>query len=480
MSQIKFIQEISGNLVTGKGTKIFPVTTTNAVYDSPTRTLKDIFYGEYDSLNTDFHNNGIYKWLDNLTEKSKSYVLSSDIKSLTSDVSVLKIDVVNTSKLLVKYNNGILDLSNTFGKEIERLENNMFRPEFDATPTKGSSKLLTSGSLYLYLSKIISKNIFDYPKVIDPDTYDADNGDIIINIGNSERYVFGGLYRALVSYTRNPDSMCHERIKSVQWEYLGNVLNDNDIDMSLYYTKTEVDNKLSLNKYIPGANININGNVISATIPDMSGFVTTDQLSSAINNIKPVTYTAGQNINISEDNVISATTTDSTIDETKIKEIVQAAVKEALEATKKEPVKVQKIIQIVQKNAVHWTSGIDIKSSNFAIGVFELKYTGDFFNQLVGLTDVYVSLESNSSIIRGPWSNITTCQRLNGDTNADPKSGISDGIGRSFGPESGMSFIVPPGDWFVKIGVKVNDWIWDVRAANNIMGLLVNIVYREL
>lgn len=364
MANLKFLKETDGNVVaTDNGKTFYPVTTTNAVYDSQSRTLKDILDNEYKASNTNIKDNGIYDWLRNLTEQSKAFTTLTDYNSLNNKVISTNKKFENLSSEVNVFKSLINSVSENFRDEIKKIEWKMYIPEFDDVPTKGSTKLLNSGALYSYLSKIVSKNMFDITIVTDMDKYDADNGDIVMYGGqNTDDYKFGSLYMAKVEYVRNPDSICHEKIKQTSWLLLGsmignggcdcdcyskseiddmlrnlpiysstkyyggkyitidenNFINANipETDLSDYYNKDDV-NKLieginkNANRYFAGDNIRIDGNTISALVPDTSNLVTLQQVNDIVNGIKTNNYIAGTGILI-DNNVISAV---SNIDE---------------------------------------------------------------------------------------------------------------------------------------------------------------------
>ena len=356
MAKISFLKEntLSHNVTTNDGQTIYPVTTINAVYDTQDRTLKDIINGGYNPENTNIKDNGVYAWLDNLTRRFGLYVqneyfniLSKDVYDIKSKVDVVSLDVKDTKSLVKSVSTNCSDKINLISKQ-------MYIPVFDSVPTKGSTNLLSSGAMYSYLSKIISKNVLDIKVVDNLDEYKADNGDIVMYGGeNTDSYKFGSLYLAKVEYVRNPESICHEKTKKTTWTFLGSMIGEcHDTDLSNYYTKAEVNNlipevkeyyagehiiisddgyisaeipetnlslyykktevdelisniKVSDVRYAPGDNITIENGVISAVVPDTDGFVTTEYLKRELNKINVTKYTAGNGIQIS-DGVISA------------------------------------------------------------------------------------------------------------------------------------------------------------------------------
>lgn len=351
MASIKFLREANNNVITNSGGSTFyPVTTINAVYVDPEKTIKDILYGAYDPLSDVLENNGIYKWLENISNRFGGYVTNTAFNRLNSDVMSVKTEVSDFGNSITSMKSLLDNVLNNFNKEISRLDNKIYVPVFDDMPTKGSPNLLSSGSIFSYFSKLVSNNAIKFTQVTDLDEYEGYNGEIVLYLGPTiEKYTFGCLYICNITYTRNPDSVCHEKIKNIEWQLLGNILStsnvdlsnyyvkpeidtmfrnldikpnlyypgdniriDNNnvisaiipkVDLSNYYTKTEVDEKLvnvgtGGNVYVPGDNIVISGNKISALVPDISNLSTTQYVDSAIANIKQVEYTAGDNVTI--------------------------------------------------------------------------------------------------------------------------------------------------------------------------------------
>lgn len=356
MAKISFLKEgiLSHNISTNDGQTIYPATTANAVYDTQDRTLKDIINGDYNPDNTNIKDNGIYSWLDNLTNRFEEYTKLEYFNSLNNKVIDIKSSLNSVENSVNVSRNLINSVSSNFSNQIVSLSKQIYNPRFDSVPTKGSTNLLSSGAMYSYLSKIISKNVLDIKVVDNLDEYKADNGDIVMYGGeNTEAYKFGSLYLAKVEYVRNTESICHEKTKKTTWTFLGSMIGEcQETDLSNYYTKEEVRNlipsvkeyyagdnieidennliharipntdlssyynrsevdgllakiKVSENRYTPGDNITIEDGRISAIIPDTDNFVTNEYLENELKKLKITRYTAGKGITIN-DGVISA------------------------------------------------------------------------------------------------------------------------------------------------------------------------------
>lgn len=309
MSSINFVKKTSGdNVVTDGGEVFYPVTTVNAVYYNQTKTLREILDGEYDE-SSDIKNNGIYAWLDNLSKRFNDYVSKSEFNTTNKTIDTISKSVSDCDKKMDDLSKSVDSLSSNINLKITSLENNMYVPEFDKAPTKGSDKLITSGSVFSYLNKVIKNDIFDFKTVTNLDEYtSAENGEVVINIGESDdKYMFGGMYQCEIKYGEAVD-ICSEPKKTISWKLLGNVLNEGqtEVDLSKFYNKTEIDTMLAtkVKTYTAGNNISIVDGKISATVPDVSSFATKKELNEGLQNAKPVEYTAGNGISI-KNNVIS-------------------------------------------------------------------------------------------------------------------------------------------------------------------------------
>ena len=323
MTKIKFLKETNNYVKTDitTGSTVYPVTTSNAVYYTSTKTIYDILNSTYDTSNTDPTENGIFQWLVYLTNQFPSYVTLKSYNELYSKYLTLQTSMTNVLNTSIETQSMIKQVSNSFANQITAIKNSIYSPEFDSVPTKGSVKLLNSGAIYSYFSKLINKNMFDFEQTTDLSKYDAVNGEIVMYIGTTtETYTFGSLYQATVTYTKDEDNPC-KKVKVITWTLLGSLIETGDIDLSNYYTKAEVDKKLNDiiipdNIYYAGANITISDtNVISAIIPDidLSNYYNKAEVDDLIASLSSKTnvYTAGDNITI-ENNIISATIPDLT------------------------------------------------------------------------------------------------------------------------------------------------------------------------
>lgn len=301
MATIKTLKYSSNNVVTDNGTIFYPVTTANAVYFSQTKTLYELLNNSYSEENLSDTDNGIYAWLRSLTDKFDEYILSSEFDSYKSTINESNQLVTNLSQqysnLLQQVENMLTTFRNTINQSI--IQRTTFN--YDNEPTKGSTNLLTSGAIYASLQKIGKSNSSSqsdnvYPKVYNMDTYNANDGEIVQYVGETtETYENGCLYKYIAEITGDTTNriLCENDYDSLSltghWEKIDSSTIP-DGDLSNYYTKIEIDN------------------IIRNLPNDNTEYTAGDNISIDINNVISAVdtkYTAGRNVVIDENNVIN-------------------------------------------------------------------------------------------------------------------------------------------------------------------------------
>lgn len=379
MASIKFLKTLNNNVLTDSdsGNIFFPVTTANAVYYNSNTTLADLLQNEYDGNNEDIFENGIYAWLRHLETKSNLFATKDQIGTINNQINTISENVNNIVNQYENAQSSIVAFSRNYDAALTRLNQKIVNFEYDIEPTKGSTKLVTSGSIYSYIAKQIKSSSGAYggiKSVYDIDNYNALDGEIVLYIGETnDKYEKNCLYK-FHAYSANTDNLgigdvlCHNNFDSLNydsnpyWEKLSGT-GTSDVDLSNFYTKTEVNDLLNaindtntvytgdgttvtidnnnvvhaiipprqnvdlsnyysiqqindildrrIKTYFAGDNIRIDGNRISAVIPtyqqpNLSKYYQATEVDSLIRNIKDTTYNAGEHIWIGDDNSINA------------------------------------------------------------------------------------------------------------------------------------------------------------------------------
>ena len=219
MAQIKKLFNSNNSVLTNSGTEFFPVTVANAVYYNSTTTLHSLLTANYNENNTDIYKNGIYSWLKNLTDKSKTFLTSSEFQQYKQTITTTteNVDTLNGNfdTLQNNYNNLSINITKII-KELEEKTN----LKYDKEPTNGSTNLVNSGDLFSYINDIVKNGLtnpdefanVNYPKIKsaeEMEMYPAYEGEIVLYIGETtEKYKYGYLYRYHDGITKSQiDSM---------------------------------------------------------------------------------------------------------------------------------------------------------------------------------------------------------------------------------------------------------------------------------
>lgn len=368
MAQIKFLKKNNNSTVnTDNGDIFYPVTVSNAVYITESKTIDEVIGESID-------NKSIYQWIKLLETKSK-YVLSVDNfqENYLPLINNIQNKIPQLENYLESLNNNILNISRNCSNSISILNNKLKNFKYDSEPTKGSCNLVNSGSIYSYINKKLNtlKSTNNFNQVDNLDNYVGYDGEVVLYIGETtDKYEHDRFYMyhdGIIEFDDN--DLCNNNFNGTKtepyWEKISDFGFDCncDIDLANYYNKTEINELLSnisdtntiyygsdtisidennvlhaiiptpttqpvvndnyytkqqidelLNNYGPkyrqGENIIIQNGVISAVLPsqqvNLSKYYKASEVDEIIDGLKDTTYTAGDNIWISENNEINA------------------------------------------------------------------------------------------------------------------------------------------------------------------------------
>ena len=363
MTQIKKIQFYSNRVLTSGGQEFYPVTTSKAVYDGA-KTIYDLLHNSYSQTNETF-NNGVYAWLEHLEDITEDMIRHDEFNRYKSEIQQSLNSLSSIREDFENHQSNINNLIARHNAEIdEKIAKKLNKKDFDDLPTQSSTNLVTSGGVYSFVLKQLkdlsaSRNIsssqpstssdVNIDEILCNNDYDSlDNANpqttqpespqpqgIDLSIYCTKVYaeqLFDQIEDKDTTYTagQNIQISATNVISATDTKYTGdgitvkidenNVISAivGDIDMSNYYTRKNIDEKINETRNLikqyegDGKTVTISNGIISAVIPDtqlpdMSLYYTAKTIDTMLSNIRPVQYTAdGKTITINDENVISA------------------------------------------------------------------------------------------------------------------------------------------------------------------------------
>ena len=259
MAQIKKIYAYYNRVLTNNGEDFYPVTTSKAVYEG-SRTLYDLLHDPY--IDNGTSSNGIYAWLEHLENMSGRMISRSEFSQRNAEMQQEINGLATLHDDFENYQSNINTLIARHNAEInEKLSKKLNKIEFDDLPTQASTNLVTSGGIYSF----VLKQLKQLPTSNNTSSTSTSVGTDV----NIDEVLCSGDYDSLETPSTKPTQPENPQVQ--------------EIDLSIYCTKAYA-----------------------------------EQLFSQIED-KDTTYTAGNNIQISANNVISATDTKYTGDGVTIK-----------------------------------------------------------------------------------------------------------------------------------------------------------------